>query len=952
MIILDMVNGSTESINFASIAKQVHGMLEQKPFLLKQAIPSRKLVVKPINLYKGWDKLKHSLNHHVTIFYYDEKPLLINLLSVLITTEGDEIQCKHYKKDPPVRVDHVPASKLHEYLSSMRQFQDEQLKDVPPLKEQELIQKNDVIFMGFMAFIVGISIVSLIEAFIRVSPFIGFPMTLLYVGIGFGVTQLVSYKMTCKLRDQQKFQARCPLLMNPPFTLVEDKITKHEKDFTKLLEDLAEMELEKEPEIVKSEQKKLEPISDAELQIENVTSMPEEQPMLVTSPRAQVFQAEIDKMLGAWTEPTNTPAFTQDMMQLILLAVCHRYVTIKNSFSSGLRTLLASKESQLVKIKNLIRFYREHISVRDDVFEEFVPLVTGMVDRLTAGILDGELKPLFTSMKELVMQFSVVTEDLVLSGTSPLQANQAMMLGRELEPMVELSHSKTLESYLTPANISMVKHDKESSAPLLSLNTQENHKTRSLVNTITLAEEFTNYWDYDRSFLLIHDQASQGAINDFKELIKRLDKDAASITFFTLALPTDTWSEVKRPVILYKNDEKQAFVIEEFDPGSFLDVIEDAPSRNTQVTFEDFEDIRAELVNRLGRNPACGPLNDPDKIIIHEASDPVFQQEEISIDEAESFPDPEFIEEGKEDIVLEVPKPSIDPELEPLLQESYLDKQEMLSQGTELFNGYQDVPLGENPEVDYAKITTREAFLDMINDKRITYCILHDGSTIPEKMLPQHQIDFRIRSISLEDCQTNERLQDIIKRKWLIHDGQAFKNLTFFKVCKNVKETKLIYNYFSALERSRKRVERKKHEQLQDTGFIGILVGEFDNIKGPKMTYQLGHFNGEFDIPKVLQNILSDEQVQHARVEYRTISNHKACYLLRRERGPQFDRGQFLEAFIAFFKPDMSGAMLDRLQATLHPEEIFGLERVEDRGKAFYEQVKAFLLKVTSRSPA
>lgn len=941
LIALDTENGTTERINLSAIAKQLYHFLDNTPFQLRQAIPLRELKIKSVNLYKGLNRFGFFNRQRIRLFYYDDKLLIISFLPVIITIEGDEIRSKFHKKEPPIRVDHVPVSKFHDYLTRIRVFQDEQLKNIPFINEQDLVQKNDRVFVGFIGFMTLISVISLIEAFLRIAPLLGFPITLIYIAIALGIAQLAAYRMMATIRSYQQFSTKCPLLTNPGFPTVDDKILEPNEGLNNLLDELKELETTiPEEEVATSDMEDM--IMEINELVSTESESSEDQIMVQTSfPALEKFRKIIDTLTNKWKgRAIDTPEFRADMEELVLTLICHRYVMVKGGITSGMRSILSEESNNAKKINKIIAFYKQYVSNPvDQTFEKVVQGIEGMVIRLHGKPSDSELRSITKFVENLVQMLLPVHEDVVqqVLPLEPMLMPQMTIPMASSEPLIQKKEHSVLDEMISVASIPSIMHDKNEPTQLLAFGA-ESSTTKTKIIPITL-KDFEAYWSHPKSFLVIHDNASKNSVNEFHNLVERAKLDAFS--YFSLDLGP-AWSSVKRPVILYKNDEKKAFVVEEFDPSTFRDMIDDAPSLGTQISFESFSELKDIIRKQVGTlivsSIPTEEVEDTDKLKeVISSEKPVI---EIEMSELEKLVSSSF-EEISDDL---------EAFADDRLKYKEDEREKLLIQSGKAIQTterYQDWLLGHNPEVDFARITTKEEFMKIASSPKYSYVILHDNDFEPEKaFLPPFPIDFRIRSISLKDYEENERLRDALESKWLVKNPAEFKRNQIYRTFANKCEMKTMSQYISDLNNSKRRVEGKNakiaREILGKNGFVGIIAGRFDSVRGHEKTHEIGKLNGDINVRELLQNIMDDKHVKQTSI--RQINDFNIYIILQREEGLTHDRGLLLEAYIALFKQDVTMANLERMGKHLQAARILAKESVAEKCKEYYRQVKSFML--------
>ncbi len=1043
--------------------KKLQNVLEKKPYLIHQAIRDQKFRIQEYNTYKGLQKIKYFQGKRVRIHYYNEKPVVIGFITVIIDDSQQEICSRMMKKQISIRIDHVPKDLLADYLADIYHYHDIQLQDEKFNPIQNIINQNEKVFTYFMIFVMLMAFLSLIEAFIRAIPAISFPMILCYVIIAFIFIEIYATILQSKIKASENFMLYCPPLYGYPFEIIK------EKKFS--------LKIQK-PEIsLKIENNQEENNSNSNINVERSHIIPLQRLLTIDEFResalALLHQEEFSK---------------DDLILIIRNMLVYRYGFVKNlkQCSSNLRKILSQSTSELKKIEELMNFnaialapldskYRGHeIFLKNainllvnEVEDENLKNLHSSILKISNDLLGSDKDPMLDKIMEEIEDLGEINERISENyneGNSNLQFLEKI---QALEPYIESNNGEKIQvleklkkltsdmiisfhkehvrvqnngntllddliSHFSIKNsrisllfseindmmkeeipnlqkfffsliklnkamnngeqeklenifkepkqiieipIISVTHEHSSEAKLLDL-TKKSENLLPSIKKIKLSM-FKEYWKYPRSLLLIYDQDTSHYLAEFSDLLRHLGMQDHMKFSLDISGKIE-WIDIKTPLLIYKNEKESKLAIEEFDPSTLRDLIEDTPLSLENAKINSFFELQEEIIRRIGKVFNREDYNENSeniKIEIEKSKNEKYGNEEEIISEpllsstsnmkTSQLALPEdSLEEKEIKEILEInDQEKEDTELKiqsGFLEDNYHERIEELRKvsGKPIEpKNYKNLNFGIHPKMDFEAISNKEDLKKALKIKRPVMYILHHNDVNVREIIPKIETTIKIRTISLEVFKGDPSLQRLILQNFNAHEGD-FDNIKLYRRERNSAKVINLNYFWDSLERNHEKIitsQRSNTEKTEEkidslsipNALIGVMIAEFDNSTGPEIRYKVGQMNGDSNLHKIVQNVLDDPGLEHLDVSYRKYKLHdfSICVLIRKEFSEEHDRNFLLEAYLVFLKLNASSNLINKLEEALPHMNLFQLETIQDRGNAFYYKINKLMEK-------
>jgi len=993
-----------KSNELMNATKKLQVILEKRPYLIHQVIRDRKFTIKSKNLFKGLNRFNYVARKSLRLHLYDDKPVILSFLSTMIDDDLDEIRSKMIKKQGSCRIDHVPTSEFEEYLVDIYQYHDQQLRDIKFKSEKKFIEYNDKIFSIFVMFMLFISIFSLIESFIRINPLISLPMGLMYIVLSYFIIQVISWSFYRRLKTEEKFRLYCPIIYGQPFEILKEKKFENKNQVDALIEDLHE--IPNEIESIKEEIVTIEPeLTEIPNKIESVSSQESLQSAITYDCFKKTTNFLLEKWSN--NQENSVEFKTNMCLTLRnALAFRYGHVLNHGRPSSGIRKIFLTNESEFKKLQEIKKLCDQKIKLQDKIYEKHVNSLSALLSVLLEDMSKEDVKTFYKAVKVISLDllsfekvFQPVNENLeelikdedevetipesgdiftdritnletLITGanggeeklrkelqllasdliktfhedhvkepngeTSLIQGlinhfskknsiivpilkeiNQMLLNGipdlkeyflllveinkfksnpeEQAIDLLIIDHEDTLKNEIP---IISVTHDKNSSEKLLEL-TQERKPTETLVTQINI-EQFDNYWKYSKSILLIYDEESKQYINELMQTIRRMG--LIGFKEFNLDVTrSENWNSIEKPIIIFRNEAKSKFIIDKFDPSTFRDLIDDAPTSEGDIDFTSFSELKDEIIRRIGKK--------------------------IHVEETET----DFLEDNYHE------------RMEEMRRLNGKDNNESEDK-------YAEIKFGIHPKTDYERISNKEDLNKALKIRKPVIYILHDENQDVEQVIPNLETSYSIRSVEKEVYLNDDMFQRLMLTNFGVHEGD-FNGVKLFRREKKTSKVITLQNFYNSLERNHNKIVSRTQDdilsKINETeipkSLIGAIIAQFDNTTGPEIKYKVGRMNGDYNLNKLVQNILDDSELKNMQVSFRKYDKYKICFIIRREESEKYERGLLLESYIIFLGLDVPGSFFDELEKEMKNMKIFHQDNIQDRGNAFYYNIIKFM---------
>ncbi|MHA1785267.1 MAG: hypothetical protein ACTSX4_02870 [Candidatus Helarchaeota archaeon] len=990
--------------------KDLNKLVQKKPNSLLRTLGCQNLRIEKRNVFKGFNRFNFFSSKELKFYFYNDLPLFFIFLPVVFHKDLNEIQSRLIKNDPPIRLDHVNEELFEEYLIKIHHYRDQQLENVMIENEKQIFKINEKILSSVMGFTIGISIISLIMAFIRTIPLLMFPMTLIYVLIAFGVYQLLSILQYRKLSFQEQVRLKCPILLGMPFKTYKDAfIEPPEEEIDKILSEEANTEeMETNDGISQGMRKYLissDDISNDNLKIEEKT-LYNDQTSNINTIKINVLRKKILSLKEKWKNVSiDSPEFKKAMLELLLYASCYRYALLKGQITKGIRSILTLKEHVVEKISKIQGLFAT-LRQKDRIFEEKIPIINAIVKRLQDNLRKNEVSIIYQTITEVLKE---LLRNNSINNETMLEQDKSMEKEKELTHLVA---SKTPKE-TPPPNTSQavqatpiltITHERNFSESLLSLNKPKMESINNSLKILSL-DQFISYQKHPFSLLLLFDDDTKNSVNELQELLARMQLPKCED--FSINISNPEWEDVKRPVIIFRDDTRNVFVIDDFDPATLQDLIDDAPKRDRPLRFSSFKELKFEIINQIGRRVRPKAELSTKKEENVKSIDNFINEKEENPNKLEKHDEniiPSQVKDTKtfddnlkhvelrkklkeiQDETSKIKKTENEPENkienEPVSTEFWEDNFHERIKAIQMLNGTgvlsknqfdksnedEEIILGqENGQINlnYQKITTKKEFLSALKDKTLTVYIFHDEHVNPKSLLPPFEVNFNIRSIALVDCVRDTELKDTLFRLWVIREldfrkisyvrreGKIRKSITRSQYVNMIKRRKIKLSKPMNINSHQKVEENelkfnslrllKQDNKFTSPPFLGVVIAKFDDIEGPIVIFRKDILNGNINLSEVVKNILSDENIQHEQVSSRTYDGCQIYFLIRKEIDRKYNRGILKEAYMIFLNPNAVLPSLQEVETCLKNLKLFEEKPLNEKGMAFHEQVATFI---------